>query len=496
MEEMGVLSPIEEATEWCSGMVVVPKPNGKIRICVDLTRLNENVCRERHILPSVDETLAKLAGARIFSKLDATAGFWQVPLHKDSAPLTTLITSIGRYCFNRLPFRISSAPEHFQKRLTQMLDGLEGTLCHADDILVFGATPREHDNRVHQVLQRLQQRGLTLNDKCQFEKEALAVTWACERFQTYLLGLHFVMRTDHKPLISLLSSRPLDDVPPRIMRFILRLMRFSYSIVHVPGKNLITADALSRAPLLRTATEEDLALQNDVTALIPASMQQDILDKIPQGHQAMVKCMARAHEAVWWPGLTNQIREKVRQCQICAKETQNATEPLMTTPLPSRPWERLAADLFEWKKGQYFVVIDYYSRYIEVANLTSTSATAVIKKIKAIFSRHGVPDTLVTDNAPQFAAAELADFAKDYNFQHVTSGPRYPQSNGEAERAVKTVKSLLQKSEDPHKALMAYRATPLAHGVSPAQLLIGRNIQTPLPVCPSTLKPAWPDLRA
>ena len=64
--------------------------------------------------------------------------------------------------------------------------------------------------------------------------------------------------------------------------------------------------------------------------LIPASMQQDILDKIHQGHQGMVKCMARAHEAVWWPGLTNQIREKVRQCEICAKETQNATEPLMT----------------------------------------------------------------------------------------------------------------------------------------------------------------------
>ena len=75
MEEMGVLSPIEEATEWCSGMVVVPKPNGKIRICVDLTRLNENVCRERHILPAVVETLAKLAGARIFYQTGCHCGF-------------------------------------------------------------------------------------------------------------------------------------------------------------------------------------------------------------------------------------------------------------------------------------------------------------------------------------------------------------------------------------------------------------------------------------
>lgn len=175
--------------------------------------------------------------------------------------------------------------------------------------------------------------------------------------------------------------------------------------------------------------------------------------------------MARAHEAVWWPGLTWQIKEKVRQCEMCAKESHNTPEPLLTTPLPSRPWQQLAADLFEWKKGQYLVAIDYYSRFIEVASLTSTLTSAVIVKLKAIFSRHGVPNTLITDNGPQFAAAEFADFAKDYNFHHVTSSLHYSQSNGEAERAVRTVKSLLQKNEDPHKALMAYRATP--------QLLMG-----------------------
>ncbi len=123
---------------------------------------------ERHILLAVDETLAKLPGATVFSKLDATAGFWQIPLHKDSVPLTTFITPYGRYCFHRLPFGISSAPEHFQKRLTQMLDGLEGTLCHADDILVFSSTRKEHDARLVKVLDRLQQKGLTLNEKCQF----------------------------------------------------------------------------------------------------------------------------------------------------------------------------------------------------------------------------------------------------------------------------------------------------------------------------------------
>ena len=114
MERIGVIAKVNQPTEWCSGMVVVPKANSKVRICVDLTRLNESVKRERHPLPAVDQTLAQLAGAKVFTKLDANSGFWQIPLSPESALLTTFITPFGRYYFRRLPFGISSAPEHFQ----------------------------------------------------------------------------------------------------------------------------------------------------------------------------------------------------------------------------------------------------------------------------------------------------------------------------------------------------------------------------------------------
>ena len=96
-------------------MVVTPKPNGKVRVCVDLTKLNEYVQCENHPLPSVDLTLGKLAGAKYFTKLDANSGFWQIKLSESSRPLTTFITPWGRYCFNVLPYGISSGSEKFQK---------------------------------------------------------------------------------------------------------------------------------------------------------------------------------------------------------------------------------------------------------------------------------------------------------------------------------------------------------------------------------------------
>ena len=129
-------------------------------------KLNESV---RHPLPAVDQVLAQLAGATVFSKLDANSGFWQIPLSTESAPLTTFLIPYGRYCFHRLPFGITSAPEIFQRQMSQILAGVQGAVCLMDDILVHGATQQEHDSRLKAVLQRIQASAMTLNrDKCVF----------------------------------------------------------------------------------------------------------------------------------------------------------------------------------------------------------------------------------------------------------------------------------------------------------------------------------------
>ena len=175
LEEQGVISRVEEPMDWCAPIVVVPKSNGRVRICVDLTKLNDSVRREKHILPSVEQILAQLSGAKVFSKLDANSGFHQIPLIKESALLTTFITPSGRFCYNRLPFGITSAPEHFQRRMSEVLHDLEGTRCMIDDTIIYGRDQEEHDARLEAALERIKSTGLTLNrEKCEFSQEEVS----------------------------------------------------------------------------------------------------------------------------------------------------------------------------------------------------------------------------------------------------------------------------------------------------------------------------------
>ncbi|XP_037579458.1 uncharacterized protein K02A2.6-like [Dermacentor silvarum] len=399
LEAEGVIRRVDTPTDWCAGLVVVPKVSGGYRLCVDLTRLNKVTLRERHVLPTVEQCLGLLGEATVFSKLDATSSFHQVKLSPESQEYTTFITPFGRYCFLRLPFGIASAPEYFQRHMSRIIEGQAGVVNMIDDILVFGKTCSEHDRHLRQVMDRLTKAGITLKrEKCSFatssvkflgvvvsaqgispdsdkvaaiqamhapedvsgvrrllglvnhigrflphvsevtapirallpknsvwtwghaqqsafsqlkkmlcsdicvarydtayrttvsadassyglgavllqeqpsgerravafasrsltpterrysqtEKEALAACWAVQSFEEYVRGLQFFLETDHQPLVALLGSMDVHLLPPRIQRFRLKLMRFQYQVLYVPGKLLATADTLSRAPL-------------------------------------------------------------------------------------------------------------------------------------------------------------------------------------------------------------------------------------------------------
>ncbi|XP_060774394.1 uncharacterized protein K02A2.6-like [Neoarius graeffei] len=699
-------------------MVAVPKKNGQIRVCVDLKQLNKAVKREKYMLPTIDDILPRLAEAKVFSLLDAASGFWQLPLHEDSAKLTTFITPFGRYYFRRLPFGITSAPEIFQREMSELLKDQDGIAVFMDDILVYGNSTEQHKQRFQSALRTIENAGLKLNnEKCllrqsqlcylghvidsngihpdnakieaitqlqppenvsdlrqmmgmvhylgryvphlsevtrplnellrkdtawiwgpaqdeafhkvkclitespvlafydvtkktivsadassygvggvilqdhegvlkpiaycsrvltdaekryaQIEKECLASVWVCEKFSRFLYGLEsFTLQTDHKPLVPLINTKDLDSVPLRCQRLLVRMMRYNPVAVYVPGKEIIVADVLSRHPqpvltadvceliqeveayeeavsnawpisptkmdIVRAETGKDvdmekvrhyiragwpkyaanvphavkpyfserhhlsisqgLVLYGD-RIVIPQNMRADILQKIHSGHQGIVKCHERAQMSIWWPAIGKDIQQLVSSCKDCqeSRPTQRR-EPLLTTPLPARPWERVGADICELNKQYYLVAVDYFSRYIETAHLPNLAGETTRTRLKCIFARWGCPNVLITDNGPQFTGRAFQQFAKDYDFQHITTSPHYPQANGEAERAVQTAKKILKQS-DPFAALLSYRSTPLqATGASPAQLMMGRQIRTPIPTLESHLQPAWPDL--
>ena len=133
------------------------------------------------------------------------------------------------------------------------------------------------------------------------------------------------------------------------------------------------------------------------------------------------------------------------------------------------------------------------SRYIALAKLRNTSADEVILNTKSIFARHGIPDQVISDNGPQYSSEAFAQFAQYYGFEHVTSSPYFPQSNGEAERAVQTIKNLMKKKDDLYLAILAYRTTPTEIGYSPAELLMSRKLRTTVPLLPELRKPVTVD---
>ena len=207
--------------------------------------------------------------------------------------------------------------------------------------------------------------------------------------------------------------------------------------------------------------------------------------------------MNNASRCVWWPGLRSELKQLCESCSHClTRSTSQRAEPLRPTPLPSRPWEKLGMDLCTWNNREFLVVVDYYSRWIEIKEQQSTTSRAVINKCRQIFCTHGIPEEVMSDNGPQFSSREFAEIAEKFGFHHSTSSPHFPQANGEAESAVKMAKKILS-SGTPDIALLNYRATVHSStGVAPSVALMSRILDTKLPVLPEILTPLTPDDRA
>lgn len=159
----------------------------------------------------------------------------------------------------------------------------------------------------------------------------------------------------------------------------------------------------------------------------------------------------------------------------------------MLRDVPKGPWQELGLDLFYFKGHKYLLIIDYFTKYVEVAKLQSSNTQALITIMKSVFARYGIPKIIYSDNGPQFQSTEMERFSKHWNFKHITSSPYYPQSNGMVERHIQSIKNMFKKVEidgrDPNLALLEYRNTPINQNIkSPNELMFGRKINGIMPI--------------
>ena len=233
---------------------------------------------------------------------------------------------------------------------------------------------------------------------------------------------------------------------------------------------------------------EDGILLKGSRVVIPSSLQESYLDKIHEGHQGITRCTQHAKSSIYWPGINKDIENKVKMCSTCQEHgNSQSKEPLMSVieEIPNVVWHTLGTDLFYMDHQEYLIIADYKSKFPIVEKLNGNSSCKYVANItEKIFSIFGVPNSIISDNGPQFIGKAYQNLMKKHGINQITISPHHPQSHGFIERMIQTVKNLLTKSNhDPHGALLQYRCTPLGpSGPSPAEMMFGRQIQNDLPV--------------
>ena len=230
------------------------------------------------------------------------------------------------------------------------------------------------------------------------------------------------------------------------------------------------------------------------SVLVPSKLKSEILKTIHVSHMGLDRTLSMVRGVLYWPQMSMEIKHMIESCSTCIQnKSQNVKEPLNNHEIPLLPWQKVAADFMTLNQQKYLIVVDYYSKFIEVAQIASNTASTTISHFKAIFSRHGIPLELVTDGGPPFSSNEFQNFVKSWGIKQTISSPYLPRSNGMAESAVKVIKNMFtkckQSGSDPYLALLQQRNTPKGHMSSPAQLLMSRRLNCTLPINDNLLKP-------
>ena len=387
----------------------------------------------------------------------------------------------------------------------------------------------------------------------QTEKEALALVWACERYHAYIYGMRFDLVTDHKPLEVIYGprSKPCARIERWVIRLqpydfrvvyapgqsnvadpLSRLLSQNKATNHQHGaEEYVRFTAISATPAALTTreVEEASAVDEELKALreaiktgrfekckayapaagelcvigqlvlrgthivLPTKLRPQAISLAHEGHLGIVGTKQNVRSKVWWPGIDKAAEKFCKSCYGCQLVARpNPAEPLTSTTLPEGHWQDLAVDLLGPLPSGHsiLVVVDYYSRYYEYAIMTSTTAAKVIDNLEEIFSRHGLPITIKSDNGPRFISGEFQEYCVQNGIVHLKTTPKWPQANGEVERQnaslMKRIRIAQAEGVDWKKELRRYvtkyrRIDHTTTGRSPAELLFNRKMRGKLP---------------
>nr|XP_049461522.1 uncharacterized protein K02A2.6 isoform X1 [Anopheles coluzzii] len=227
--------------------------------------------------------------------------------------------------------------------------------------------------------------------------------------------------------------------------------------------------------------------------VIPTKLQQRCLKQLHKGHPGIQRMKSIARSYIYWPSIDGDVVDYVKTCHACAIASKSSPREIpMSWPRTKKPWQRIHIDFAGPIEGDYFLIaVDAHTKWPEVVKMRTTTTRATIAVLRSIFARFGYPETLVSDNGPQFVSAEFSAYCSSRGIQHITTAPFHPQSNGQAERFVDTFKRSTRKIEEGGATreealdifLETYRTTPnpaLENKQSPAEGMLGRKVRTAL----------------
>ena len=390
-------------------------------------------------------------------------------------------------------------------------------------------------------------RSLSSSEKgySQIDKEALAIIFGVLKFERFLLGRHFTLITDHRPLTSIFGEKK--DLPSlataRLQRYAILLKSYDFSIKYRKGEDNGNADALSRGPVdpappgpdstqtfvldylqsmpisaadIRKSQGEDEvnskvidfarngwphsanAVSQDlhpyyqrrnelgvedgilmwgIRVIVPVQFRRKVLDELHCTHIGVVRMKSVARRHFWWPKLDADIELLAASCDICQMNASSPKKlPETGWPVTMNVWERVHIDFASFSGQNFLIVVDSASGWLEVKQMRSTTSAAVLAFLEECFARFGYPKTVHADNGPQFCSEEFKTCLLKYGIRLSLSPPYHPASNGRAERAVRTLKELLKKSDVRYlnEILFQHRITPGHSGISPAEMMLCR----------------------